>query len=171
MAGMGTTETPNRPAVYLAGPDGFTPLGLTWHRSVLVPAVTAAGLEPLSPWEGFDDEFEALAQMEAGEDRLDAYAELNAQLGVSNQGLIDRSAGMLAMLDGTDVDSGTAAEIGYGSAKGLVVVGVRTDLRTAGDNEGAVVNLQVEHFIRSSGGEVFRSLEPAVAFLASRLTA
>ena len=156
--------------VYLAGPDGFTPAGLAWHRRELVPAVAAAGLTPRSPWDGFAAEFAALAAMPAGDARVAAYRDLNARVGAANADLIDRSAGVLAVLDGTDVDSGTAAEVGYASARGLLVVGLRTDVRSAGDNEGCPVNLQVEHFIRSSGGQVFRSLDPAVRCLASQLT-
>ena len=40
----------NNTNVYLAGPDGFTPVLLAWHRDILMPAVAAAGLTPLSPW-------------------------------------------------------------------------------------------------------------------------
>lgn len=36
---------------------------------------------------------------------------------------------VVAVLDGPDVDSGTAYEIGYARAKGKPVVGLKTDLR------------------------------------------
>ena len=62
------------------------------------------------------------------------------------------------MLDGADVDSGTAAEIGYAFARGKPIVGYRGDVRLAGDNEAAVVNLQVEYFIRASGGTIVTRL-------------
>jgi nucleoside 2-deoxyribosyltransferase len=42
---------------------------------------------------------------------------------------LDASAVVLALLDGADTDSGTAFEIGYAFAKGIPVVGVRTDYR------------------------------------------
>jgi len=48
----------------------------------------------------------------------------------------------------------------------LPIVGLRTDWRRTGDNEGCVVNLQVEYFIRSTGGAVFRQLDAAAARLA-----
>lgn len=38
---------------------------------------------------------------------------------------------MLAILDGQDVDSGTAAEIGYAFARRKPIVGYRGDLRVA----------------------------------------
>ena len=61
--------------------------------------------------------------------------------------MIETSAGILAQLDGVDVDSGTASEIGYGSALNLFICGVRSDFRLSSDNEGTRVNLQVEYFI------------------------
>ena len=56
------------------------------------------------------------------------------------------------------MDSGTAAEIGYAFARDKPVIGYRGDVRLAGDNEGAIVNLQVEYFIRASGGTVLTRL-------------
>ena len=69
------------------------------------------------------------------------------------------------MLDGPDVDSGTAAEIGWAAARQCPVVGLRTDFRLA-DHEAAPVNLQVEDFITVSGGALVTSLPAAVAALA-----
>ena len=80
--------------------------------------------------------------------------------------MIRAAAGVLAVLDGEDVDSGTAAEIGYAAALARPVVGVRTDLRITGDNEATLVNLQVEWFIIESGGRLTTSLDDALAALA-----
>ena len=69
------------------------------------------------------------------------------------------------MLDGVDVDSGTAAEIGYAFARGKLIVGYRGDFRLSADNEGGTVNLQVEYFIRESGGTIvtrYEDLEPSL---------
>lgn len=44
-------------------------------------------------------------------------------------GGIDAADAMIAWLDGPDADSGTAFEVGYAFAKGIPVVGVRTDFR------------------------------------------
>jgi len=40
---------------------------------------------------------------------------------------------VVALLDGADVDSGTAFEVGYACALGLPVIGVRTDYRESQD--------------------------------------
>ena len=65
----------------------------------------------------------------------------------------------MAILDGVDVDSGTASEIGYAFARNKYIEGLRTDWRLTGDNEGSVVNLQVQYFIEASGGSIHRSRE------------
>ncbi|MEH2513475.1 nucleoside 2-deoxyribosyltransferase [Nitrobacteraceae bacterium AZCC 1564] len=62
-------------------------------------------------------------------------------------------------LDGVDVDSGTAAEIGYGFARGKRIIGYRGDFRLSADNEGSIVNLQVEYFIRASGGTIISTID------------
>lgn len=58
---------------------------------------------------------------------------------------IDNSDIMIAVLDGSDVDSGTAWEIGFAFAKGKSVLGLRTDFRTMG-MEGTV-NLMIERSV------------------------
>ena len=72
---------------------------------------------------------------------------------------------MLAILDGDDVDSGTASEVGYACALGRPVVGLRSDLRNSGDNEATLVNLQVEWFVLESGGQLLTGLDEALAAL------
>lgn len=81
---------------------------------------------------------------------------------LANAELIRGADGMLAVLDGPDVDSGTASEIGFASALGKPIVGLRTDLRPAGDNDGVIVNLQVEYFVRVTGGPIVTGLADAV---------
>jgi nucleoside 2-deoxyribosyltransferase len=154
------------PRVYLASPLGFTEAGRHWAATVYVPAVRAAGFEPADPWapSGAVDAMLA-ADRTPGPDRIRRLAAANDAVAAANVALIDGSHGMLAILDGTDVDSGTAAEVGYASARGIPIVGLRTDVRTSGDNDGSIVNLQVEHFITRTGGGVHTSLDAALADL------
>ena len=51
--------------------------------------------------------------MPYGTDRRDVWKALNAEIGGNNCEGIDRADALVAVLDGPDVDSGTAAEIGY----------------------------------------------------------
>lgn len=62
-----------------------------------------------------------------------------------NLNAIEKSDIIVAVVDGTDIDSGTAWEIGYASAKGKPIVGLRTDFRTLGI-EGRV-NLMIERSV------------------------
>ena len=104
--------------------------------------------------------------MPYGQDRRDAWRRLNVEIGGNNRAGIDRADMVLAVLDGADVDSGTAAEIGYAFAKGKPILGYRGDFRLSADNEGSIVNLQVEYFIRQSGGDIVASIKelgPALA--------
>ena len=49
---------------------------------------------------------------------------------------IDRSRLLMAVLDGPDADSGTCFEAGYAHAKGIPVIGIRTDFRQSCDDGG-----------------------------------
>ena len=54
---------------------------------------------------------------------------------------------VVALLDGPQVDDGTAWEIGYFYARrsgAEKIIGVRTDFRRAGEAEGSVVNAMIE---------------------------
>ncbi len=50
---------------------------------------------------------------------------------------------VLVILDGTDADSGSCFEMGYAYAKGLPIVGLRTDFRGSGEHLG--LNLMLTH--------------------------
>jgi nucleoside 2-deoxyribosyltransferase len=101
----------------------------------------------------------AVCEMAYGEERRRAWERLNLEIGSNNvQGILAADI-VIAILDGQDVDSGTASEIGYARAHTKPIFGYRGDFRLSSDNEGSVVNLQVEYFIKSSGGSIYRSTE------------
>lgn len=151
--------------IYLAGPLGFSEAGRAFHEQRVVPMLRALGHDLLDPWTDPDGAIARVAAMPYGEAKRTAWAALNPEIGRRNQGLIDACDLILAVLDGTDVDSGTAAEIGYAFARGKRIVGYRGDFRLSADNEGSVVNLQVEYFIRASGGTIVTRLEDVAAAL------
>jgi nucleoside 2-deoxyribosyltransferase len=70
---------------------------------------------------------------------------------------------VIALLDGSQVDDGTAWEIGYYYAlKRGKIIGIRTDFRRAGESDGAKVNSMIEcacHSMVQSVAELFRVLE------------
>lgn len=48
---------------------------------------------------------------------------------------IDQADVVVAILDGSDVDSGTAFEVGYSFARGKPVIGLKTDMRVFARDE------------------------------------
>ncbi len=76
-----------------------------------------------------------------------------------NTEAIESSDMVVAVIDGTDVDSGTSWEIGYAFAKGKPIFGLRTDFRTLGI-EGTV-NLMIERsvILCTSIGELLNRLK------------
>jgi nucleoside 2-deoxyribosyltransferase len=153
--------------IYLAGPLGFSEAGRAFHDSAVVPEMRRLGHVPLDPWNPPNAaEIEVVAAMPYGVAKRDAWRKLNRQIGAQNRALIDACDLVFAVLDGTDVDSGTAAEIGYAFAQGKPILGYRGDMRLSADNEGATVNLQVEYFIQASGGEIIFHIDDVAAALA-----
>jgi nucleoside 2-deoxyribosyltransferase len=156
--------------IYLAGPLGFSEAGRHFYQSVLVPYVRGLGCEVLDPWTLTDARrIQAVQGMPYGPAKREAWRSLNLEMGATNRAAIDTAHAVVAVLDGTDVDSGTAAEIGYAFARGKLIVGYRGDFRLSADNEGSTVNLQVEYFIRASGGTIverYEDLGPALRAVA-----
>ena len=156
----------NGKRIYLASPLGFSEAGAAFIRQVLTPELTRLGAHVVNPFDLIDnDRIETISSMPVGSDRVDAWRLLNAEIGKLNQENIDECDVVFAVLDGPDVDSGTASEIGYAYARQKLIVGYRGDFRLSADNEGGIVNLQVEHFIRASGGTIVSKVsEIAAAF-------
>jgi nucleoside 2-deoxyribosyltransferase len=170
--------------IYLAGPLGFSEAGRAFHDGAILRLMADLGHVAFDPWS--DDpppetdpelateirrvaaEVAAVRAMDYGPAKRDAWGALNLRIGAKNRAFIDACDAVLAVLDGVDVDSGTAAEIGYAFAKGKPILGYRGDFRLSADNEGSIINLQVEYFIRASGGTIIAhiaDLEEALAFL------
>ncbi len=151
------------PRLYVASPLGFFDAGRYWNTAVLLPRLYAEGFDVIDPWRDQGPLDEAV-RMEPGPRRQAALATANHEVGARNAVDIRSADAVLGVLEGADVDSGTAAEIGFAAALGRPVVAFRTDLRNAGEEE-AVVNLQVEYFVDSTGGWVTDSLDDAIEAL------
>ncbi len=145
--------------IYLAGPLGFSEAGRHFKDDVLIPALQRLGHRIVDPWTLTDPRVIAAIQaLPLGNERRAAWQKLSPEIGRQNAAAIARCQAVVAILDGVDVDSGTAAEIGFAFAKRKRIIGYRGDFRLASDNEGLVVNLQVEYFIRESGGDIAADL-------------
>lgn len=148
--------------IYLASPLGFATSTNAFMDEAVRRLSDVVAIE--NPWDDlrFVDEFAAVAELDSWSERVARLRVVNTELGRTNTERIDKSDAVFAILDGVDVDSGTAAEIGYAFAKGKTVYGLRTDFRLAGDNIGATVNLQVQYFIEQSGGRIVQTLDELV---------
>jgi nucleoside 2-deoxyribosyltransferase len=76
---------------------------------------------------------------------------------------------VVAIFDGADVDSGTAFECGYTYSKGIPIIGVRTDLRSGGEEGG--VNAMLSRCCREIVSVLaFRSGDELVGSLVATLS-
>jgi nucleoside 2-deoxyribosyltransferase len=134
---------------------GFTEAGRRYYRDVYLPAL-GSYVEVVDPW--------SLNQHAAISEAAAAGRSHFLAIGERNAAAIRSCEMLIADLDGQEVDSGTAAEVGYAAGHGLLCLGLRTDLRMSGE-AGLHVNAQVESFIYASGGQVLSSLAGLLALL------
>ncbi|KXS45548.1 MULTISPECIES: nucleoside 2-deoxyribosyltransferase [Methanohalophilus] len=119
----------NYKKIYLAGPL-FSEAEKNFNEQ-LTEKIESAGYDVFLPQRDSTDTKNMRKEQDA------------AELFRRNSEAIDRADLVIAILDGgSDVDSGTAWEIGYAYAKNIPVMGMRTDFRTLGI-EGTV-NLMIE---------------------------
>lgn len=150
-------ESAARPRCYVASALGFTEAGAHYYEHVYLPALRTA-VTPVDPWALTTPEEVAEARSEQRE------REFALEIGRRNADAIRSCTLLAAHLDGQEVDSGTAAEVGFAAALGLRCFGLRTDLRQSGE-PGVAVNLQVEHFVVASGGSLCSRLDELVEAL------
>lgn len=136
--------------IYVASPCGFSEMMRFFYHEKLLPMLNGLGakLEPgyevvvLDPWTNGGPP-DTLAQA--------------MDIGRANDDMQMHAKVVVAVLDGGD--TGTGSETGTGHVRGQLVVGYYGDSRPAGDAPCLVTNLQVEYYIRASGGDIARSLE------------
>jgi len=155
--------------VYIASPLGFADSTRRFNE-VLVDELSKNinNIIISNPWD-YDpevaQEFKNASEIHDQDLRRKRLHEIDLVLGEKNVQDIEKVDAVLAILDGVDVDSGTAAEIGFAFAKNKLIIGYRGDIRKTGDNEGVVVNLQVQYFIEASGGKIVASIDDVIETL------
>ena len=80
---------------------------------------------------------------------------------------LDRADLLIALLDGSQVDDGTAWEVGYffSIRDRSKIIGIRTDFRRAGETGTSVVNAMIE----TSCGKIIKSVEELMEVLSEML--
>ncbi|NPV63771.1 MAG: nucleoside 2-deoxyribosyltransferase [Methanotrichaceae archaeon] len=79
----------------------------------------------------------------------------SGEIFASNLSALQDCGLMIAVLEGAQVDDGTAWEIGYFYARGGPILGIRTDFRKAGERSDSRVNAMIEQ----SCSSIARDLE------------
>lgn len=117
--------------IYQAGPL-FSAAEIRWHKD-FKQQLAAAGYVVQWPGDFFTQQ------------EIDAWgADASIRIMERDRAAIDACDVVVALLDGAQVDDGTAWEIGYAYAKGKPVIGIRTDFRNAGDTSYGRVNAMIE---------------------------
>ncbi|MCE5242461.1 MAG: nucleoside 2-deoxyribosyltransferase [Syntrophobacteraceae bacterium] len=128
--------------IYLAGPL-FTEAERAWMLALKNGIIDLAArigvtVNVLWPWE-------FISEVELRELRDRAGLEIFRSC-VSH---LDAADMVIALLDGPMVDDGTAWEIGYfyrlRSGPEKPIIGIRTDLRNAGETPSSIINAMIEH--------------------------
>lgn len=147
--------------VFIASPLGFAESTRPFIPR-LCQTLEQMGYDPINPWSASHDLERELIRADAIPDQAERRNELNRislKIAERNALLLESCESVLAVLDGVDVDSGTASEIGYAFGLGSKVInGYRGDFRRSGENDGVCVNLQVQYWIEKSGGRIAESL-------------
>ncbi|ANA40427.1 nucleoside 2-deoxyribosyltransferase [Geobacter anodireducens] len=146
--------------IYLASPLGFSPETKSYLEKVK-HKLRSLGHDVFDPWEQdhFVRRIEQAYRIGDFHARVDEFRAIASGIGEINEKGIMACDGLLAILDGAEVDSGTAGEVGFASALGRKCYGLRTDIRDCGDFVGVPINLQILRFIERSGGCLFRRID------------
>ncbi len=147
-----------RSTLYVASPLGFSELGRIAYRQLL-EVLSKSGYRIVNPWARLpNNSLAKIQRMRSEPKRGAAYNALILSIGERNARGIEQADGLVAVLDGPDVDSGTASEVGYAAAIGKPILGYRGDFRQASDIPQSTVNVQVEYFVRRHRGLIVPTL-------------
>lgn len=160
----------SRRRAYLASPLGFAASTQGFMAELVRALGEVVAVE--NPWDlggpELADAFAGANALAGYDERVAALHAIDMRIGAQNEAAIRRSDLVVAVLDGVDIDSGTASEIGFAYGLGKRSYGLRTDWRLAGDNIGATVNLQVQYWIEASGGAIYSDVAALIAALRAR---
>lgn len=148
--------------VFVASPLGFAESTRAFTQRLLDP-LRASGYEPIDPWtlsHDLEGDLKHAGEIFDRDERCRELHRLSMRIAERNHDALASCDGVLAVLDGVDVDPGTASEIGCAFALGgKTIHGYRGDFRVLGEHEGVSVNLQVQYWIERSGGRIVNTLE------------
>jgi len=137
---------------YIASSLGFTEPARHFYRETYLPALRAIGIDPICPWAMTDPaEGAHVLAPDSITERNERYEEFVVRVFARNEEGVRNAEIVIAQLDGTDADAGTAWEVGFGYALGKRIFGWRSDWRNSGELAGRVT-LMAEGSVPRSGG-------------------
>jgi nucleoside 2-deoxyribosyltransferase len=162
--------------LYIASNLGFSESGRYFLYNSLIPLVKDTGFSILDPWKLTPEELIKNAlKIRNEEKRRTKLVKINKIIGRNNEIAIRKSSGILAIIDGQEIDSGVAGEIGFAYGLEKPIIAYRNDFRQSGENSGTIINLQLEYFISKRGfivtslDELEEKLENFHNFLSQRI--
>ncbi|MFW5735092.1 MAG: nucleoside 2-deoxyribosyltransferase [Oceanidesulfovibrio sp.] len=141
--------------IYQAGPL-FTEADQDWHRKAKAAMEQALAAESILAQIAWPGEFFSAEEIRAWGPMAKYHIFNRCMEDLRNADIV------VALLDGVQVDDGTAFEMGafHALEKGPIL-GVRTDFRNAGDTDDSCVNVMLE----CSCKHIYRSLDALVSGL------
>ena len=149
------------PILYLSSPLGFSDLTRGFMHTELEPLLVQRGFRVLNPWvlnRDVDKAMHAVHDRKTAAAQLVATRKLTHAIGATNFSAIDAAEAVLAVMNGVDVDSGVAAEVGYAFAAGKRVHGLLADRRLTHAAETTFCNATLQYIVEASGGRMFAGL-------------
>lgn len=158
---------------YVASPEGFTESGRLYLSTVIYPGLKALNISILDPWkwQSGTSLVRRWTDKEINRKGLAVTEQQVLKIGWQKIDYVESADMVVAMLDGQEVDSQVAAQIGHAYALKKRIFGLRTDFRLIGDSALGMGTLLCT-YIRGSGGnlytaseEMFREVERYAALL------
>ena len=145
--------------IYLASGLGFSPEYRDYKQRI-TNHLELNSHQVLDPWShpSLDGDLGAAAEIQDTNERRSEFRRIAKAIGAGNERMIRSADAILAVLDGLEIDSGVAGEVGMAFALGKPCYGLRTDVRLSGEFEGLPFNLQILYFIEASGGSVVNEI-------------
>jgi nucleoside 2-deoxyribosyltransferase len=121
--------------IYLASPLGFAQSTRGFLQE-LKSELKKHGHAVIDPWDNGAEQLKDFKNREERMSPAERAAELrllNHRIGDLNRRAIEDIEVVVAVLDGPDVDSGTASEVGFAFGRGKTIYGYRGDIRLTGE--------------------------------------
>jgi nucleoside 2-deoxyribosyltransferase len=163
--------------IYTSSQLGFAEAGRFYMRQKYLPDIQK--IDPaifiLNPWDlTSDSEVEAIKKIPDHELALQEWKKFNRRVYLRNVRAIELCDIFVCDLDGVDVDPGVSWEVGYrmgldrANGENTPILAYRSDFRSAGENPGTKINLQVGEAIEINS-PIVKHLDQLIELIAQEV--